>query len=133
MLEVLQSVEQDYDPFWGSLFKQAIRRVYPGFNEGYYGYGSFSELLEDIKSQGADRAGIRQKPGQLQGSAAEELSLLAFRPSGSSSQLRDASKVTKSRCELRQGKDWRLVFPSRKSKNSEWFSAAIDAWFGMSK
>jgi hypothetical protein len=21
--------------------------VYPGFNEGYYGYNSFSELLED--------------------------------------------------------------------------------------
>ena len=29
-----------------------IRRVYPGFNEGYYGYGSFSDLLEDIKAEG---------------------------------------------------------------------------------
>ena len=42
-------IEQDYDPLWGSTLKQAIRRVYPGFNEGYYGYGSFSDLLEDIK------------------------------------------------------------------------------------
>ena len=52
VLEVVQSVEQDYDPLWGSMLKQAIRRVYPGFNEGYYGYGSFSDLLEDIKAKG---------------------------------------------------------------------------------
>jgi uncharacterized protein (TIGR00288 family) len=50
VIEVLTSAEQDYDPLWGSTLKQAIRRVYPGFNEGYYGYGSFSELLEDLKS-----------------------------------------------------------------------------------
>ncbi len=49
MVEVLQSIEQDYDPLWGSTLKQAIRRVYPGFNEGYYGYGCFSDLLEDLQ------------------------------------------------------------------------------------
>ncbi|HEY2146907.1 MAG TPA: NYN domain-containing protein, partial [Pirellulales bacterium] len=32
VLEVLHSVEQDYDPVWGSLLKTAIRRVFPGFN-----------------------------------------------------------------------------------------------------
>lgn len=47
LVEVLDSIEQDYDPVWGSLLKQVIRRVYPGFSEDYYGYGSFSELLED--------------------------------------------------------------------------------------
>ena len=52
VLEVIHSVEQDYDPLWGSTLKQAIRRVHPGFNEGYYGYGSFSDLLEDIKAKG---------------------------------------------------------------------------------
>jgi len=52
VLEVVHSVEQDYDPLWGSTLKQAIRRVHPGFNEGYYGYGSFSDLLEDIKARG---------------------------------------------------------------------------------
>ncbi|MEI8373930.1 MAG: NYN domain-containing protein [Planctomycetota bacterium] len=52
VLEVTHSVEQDYDPLWGSTLKQAIRRIYPGFNEGYYGYGSFSDLLEDIKAKG---------------------------------------------------------------------------------
>ncbi len=52
LLEVLQSVEQDYDPVWGSALKQAVRRVYPGFNESYYGYSSFSELLQDIAAKG---------------------------------------------------------------------------------
>jgi uncharacterized protein (TIGR00288 family) len=52
VLEVLHSVEQDYDTLWGSLLKQAVRRVFPGFNEGYYGYGSFSDMLEDLKSRG---------------------------------------------------------------------------------
>ena len=50
-MEVLQSIEQDYDPLWGSMLKQAIRRVYPGFNESYYGYGSFSDLLEDLEAK----------------------------------------------------------------------------------
>jgi hypothetical protein len=26
--------------------------VYPGFNEGYYGYSSFSDMIEDIADQG---------------------------------------------------------------------------------
>ncbi len=52
LMEVLRSVEQDYDTVWGSLLKQVIRRVYPGFNEGYYGYRSFSDLLEDVKARG---------------------------------------------------------------------------------
>ena len=47
LVEVLDSIEQDYDPVWGSLLKQVIRRVYPGFSEDYYGYSSFSELLEE--------------------------------------------------------------------------------------
>jgi uncharacterized protein (TIGR00288 family) len=52
VLEVLTSAEQDYDPLWGSTLKQAIRRVDPGFSEGYFGYGSFSDLLEDLKTKG---------------------------------------------------------------------------------
>jgi hypothetical protein len=49
---VLQSLEQDYDPVWGSLLKQTIRRVFPGFNETYYGFESFSELLEHFADEG---------------------------------------------------------------------------------
>lgn len=52
VLELLETLEQDYDPLWGSMLKQAIRRVYPGFSEGYYGYRSFSDLLEEIQKKG---------------------------------------------------------------------------------
>jgi uncharacterized protein (TIGR00288 family) len=52
LLEVLESVEQDWDIVWGSALKQAVRRVFPGFNEGYFGYNSFSELLEDLAAEG---------------------------------------------------------------------------------
>jgi len=52
LIEVLQSLEQDYDPVWGSLLKQTIRRVFPGFNESYYGFESFSDLLEHFADEG---------------------------------------------------------------------------------
>lgn len=52
LLKIVQSLELDYDPLWGSMVKQAIRRVYPAFNESYYGYRTFSDLLEDAQSQG---------------------------------------------------------------------------------
>jgi hypothetical protein len=46
------SLETDYDPVWGSLVKPTLKRVYPGFNESYYGYRTFTELLEDAAKQG---------------------------------------------------------------------------------
>jgi uncharacterized protein (TIGR00288 family) len=52
LLNIVRSLERDYDPVWGSMVKQATRRVYPGFNEEYYGYASFAELLEDLAEQG---------------------------------------------------------------------------------
>jgi uncharacterized protein (TIGR00288 family) len=52
LLKIVRSLELDYDPLWGSMVKQVIRRVYPDFNEAYYGYGSFSDLLEDAEQAG---------------------------------------------------------------------------------
>lgn len=66
LLEVLQSLEQDYDPIWGSLLKQTVRRVYPGFNEGYYGYRNFSELLQDMASRGLIELQADQGRGNYQ-------------------------------------------------------------------
>ncbi len=44
-------LDLDYDPLWGSMIKQTIRRVYPGFNESYYGYRSFADLLKEAERQ----------------------------------------------------------------------------------
>ena len=35
------------DRIWGSMVKQALKRRKPGFNESYYGFRSFSKLLEE--------------------------------------------------------------------------------------
>jgi len=39
------------DVLWGSMIKQTMQRKRPSFNEGYYGYSTFSELLEDAERQ----------------------------------------------------------------------------------
>ena len=51
LVQIVRSLERDYDPVWGSMIKQTIRRVYPGFNEEYYGYASFTALLEDARAR----------------------------------------------------------------------------------
>ncbi len=52
VVEIVRSLERDYDPLWGSLVKQTIRRVHPGFNESYYGFRTFSDLLEAAAAAG---------------------------------------------------------------------------------
>ncbi|HPD15079.1 MAG TPA: NYN domain-containing protein [Planctomycetota bacterium] len=52
VIEIVGSLALDHDVVWGSMVKQAIKRVYPGFNENYHGYSSFTKLLEDMKKEG---------------------------------------------------------------------------------
>ncbi len=52
VLQIVRSLERDYDTVWGSMVKQATRRVFPGFNEEYYGHASFADLLEDLREKG---------------------------------------------------------------------------------
>ena len=52
VVEIVRSLERDYDPLWGSLVKQTMRRVHPGFNESYYGFRTFSDLLEAVAKAG---------------------------------------------------------------------------------
>ena len=52
LMEIVRSLDRDYDPIWGSMVKQTIRRVYPGFNETYAGYRNFAELLKDAEHRG---------------------------------------------------------------------------------
>lgn len=37
---------------WGSMVKQTLKRRRPGFNESFYGFGSFNELLEEAQARG---------------------------------------------------------------------------------
>jgi uncharacterized protein (TIGR00288 family) len=39
------------EKIWGSMVKQALKRRQPGFNESYYGFRSFSKLLDEAGSR----------------------------------------------------------------------------------
>ena len=39
------------EKLWGSMVKQALKRRKPGFNESYYGFRSFSKLLEEASAR----------------------------------------------------------------------------------
>ena len=52
VLEIVRSLSQDYENVWGSMVKQTLGRVHPGFNHEYYGYESFRGLLQDLERRG---------------------------------------------------------------------------------
>jgi uncharacterized protein (TIGR00288 family) len=50
--EALLAERGEGEKIWGSMIKQALKRRKPGFNESYYGYKSFTEVLEEAKARG---------------------------------------------------------------------------------
>jgi uncharacterized protein (TIGR00288 family) len=46
---ILALKRENKDVLWGSMIKQTMQRKRPSFSEGYYGYSTFSELLEDAE------------------------------------------------------------------------------------
>ncbi|MEW5890845.1 MAG: NYN domain-containing protein [Pseudomonadota bacterium] len=46
-VEALTAERGGEEKIWGSMVKQALKRRKPGFNETYYGFRSFSKLLEE--------------------------------------------------------------------------------------
>jgi uncharacterized LabA/DUF88 family protein len=50
-IEALASERGEEGKIWGSMVKQALKRRKPGFNESYYGFRSFNELLEEAEAR----------------------------------------------------------------------------------
>ncbi|MBX3462099.1 MAG: NYN domain-containing protein [Planctomycetes bacterium] len=50
-IEALASERGTDEKIWGSMVKQALKRRKPGFNESYYGFRSFNELLEEAEQR----------------------------------------------------------------------------------
>ncbi len=63
VLQIVRSLERDYDTVWGSMVKQAIRRLFPGFNEVYYGHDSFADVLEAVEKDGGIDLEFDEKRG----------------------------------------------------------------------
>jgi uncharacterized protein (TIGR00288 family) len=51
-LEALTEERGGGEQIWGSMIKQAIKRRHPGFNERFYGFKSFNDLLADAEKRG---------------------------------------------------------------------------------
>ena len=51
-LEALMAERDADERVWGSMVKQALKRRKPGFNESYYGFRAFSDLLEEAGKRG---------------------------------------------------------------------------------
>jgi len=78
LIESIQALLRDNkEVLWGSMIKQTMQRKKPSFNEGYYGYSTFSELLEDaerksiIKLKKDQRSGTYIVTGFAKSSGAE--------------------------------------------------------------
>ncbi|HDJ86506.1 MAG TPA: NYN domain-containing protein, partial [Chromatiales bacterium] len=51
-VEALFSERGEEEKIWGSMVKQTLKRRKPGFSESYYGFRSFSKLLEEAQERG---------------------------------------------------------------------------------
>ncbi len=63
-LETYEALVTDRDEggkIWASVLKEAIKRRNPGFNENYYGFRTFGNLLEEAKARGLLEFGRDEK------------------------------------------------------------------------
>jgi uncharacterized protein (TIGR00288 family) len=66
---VLETAEALYEErgergnLWGSMVKQTLKRRRPGFNESFYGFRSFSDLLEEAQARGEMELELDEKSG----------------------------------------------------------------------
>ena len=66
LVETVTSLAEDYEAPWGSMVKQTLKRVHPGFTEAYHGYRDFAELLEDAEDKGLVELDWDDKRGNYQ-------------------------------------------------------------------
>ena len=61
--DALASERGDSGKIWASVLKNAIKRRKPDFNETYYGFRAFGNLLEEAQSRGLLEVGRDEKSG----------------------------------------------------------------------
>ncbi len=59
----LIAVRGDQERLWASVLKEAIKRRNPGFNESYFGFRTFGNLLEEAANRGLLGFGRDEKSG----------------------------------------------------------------------
>ncbi|MEM7541581.1 MAG: NYN domain-containing protein [Pseudomonadota bacterium] len=61
--EALYAERGDRAKLWGSMVKQTLKRTRPGFNESFFGFGSFSDLLEEAQKRGSLELELDERSG----------------------------------------------------------------------
>jgi uncharacterized protein (TIGR00288 family) len=62
-LEALAEERDEDDRIWGSMIKQAIKRLNPGFNERAYGFRSFNDMLLEMQKRNMLKLEADKKSG----------------------------------------------------------------------
>ena len=62
-LDALVAERGDSSKIWASMLKEAIKRRKPDFNESYFGFRSFGNLLEEAQTHGLLELGRDEKSG----------------------------------------------------------------------
>jgi uncharacterized protein (TIGR00288 family) len=62
-LEALIAERGADEKIWGSMVKQALKRRNPGFNETYYGFRAFADLLKEAQTKGLIKLEPDEKSG----------------------------------------------------------------------
>jgi uncharacterized protein (TIGR00288 family) len=62
-LEALIAERGADEKIWGSMVKQALKRRNPGFNETYYGFRAFADLLKEAQQKGLVKLESDEKSG----------------------------------------------------------------------
>ena len=62
-LEALIAERGADEKIWGSMVKQALKRRNPGFNETYYGFRAFADLLKEAQQKGLIKLEPDEKSG----------------------------------------------------------------------
>src|SRR6201997_4395988 len=62
-LNALIAERGEGEKIWGSMVKQALKRRKPGFNESYYGFRAFSDLLEEMQQKALIKLDPDEKSG----------------------------------------------------------------------
>jgi hypothetical protein len=62
-IEGLYAERGDTAKLWGSMVKQTLKRRQPSFNESFYGFSSFNDLLEEAQARGLLELEMDQRSG----------------------------------------------------------------------
>jgi hypothetical protein len=88
---VLALQRENKEILWGSMVKETMKRKKPSFNEGYFGFRTFSHLLEDAQKRGIVKLRRDQRSGSY---IIEDLGEAAPTEAGSSAPAASAEAST---------------------------------------